>query len=215
MKKTIIFILLSIYGQLVFADISPEVRQLQDEWAQIKYKTPAKEQEQKYKNLIGEAEQLVAKNPKDADALIWEGIIRSTYAGVEGGLGALGDVKKAKKLFEKSIKLDPDALDGSAYTSLGSLYYLVPGWPLGFGDNKKAEEMLKMGLQHNPDGIDPNYFYGDYLKTIKNYTEALAALQKALQAPGRPGREVADEGRRTEIQADITEIKKLVDKKGT
>ena len=53
---------------------------------------------------------------------------------------------QAKKLFERAIKLDPAAMDGSAYTSLGSLYYQVPGWPVGFGDDDKAKEMLLKGL---------------------------------------------------------------------
>jgi hypothetical protein len=58
------------------------------------------------------------------------------------------------------MAIDPRALQGSAYTSLGSLYYQVPGWPIGFGDDKRAEAMLLKALEINPDGIDPNYFYG-------------------------------------------------------
>ena len=38
------------------------------------------------------------------------------------------------------MAIDPKALDGSAYASLGSLFYQVPGWPIGFGDDKKAAE---------------------------------------------------------------------------
>jgi hypothetical protein len=47
-------------------------------------------------------------------------------------------VKQARKDFEAAIALDKTALAGSAYTSLGSLYYQVPSWPPGFGSNKKA-----------------------------------------------------------------------------
>ena len=75
----------------------------------------------------------------------------------EGGLGALGLVKQAKASLEQALAIDPQALAGSAYTSLGSLYYQVTGWPLGFGDDDKAEAMLKQSLAINPDGIDPNY----------------------------------------------------------
>ena len=138
---------------------------------------------------------------------MWEGIIRSTYAGVKGGLGALSEVKKAKQEFERAIEIDPAAMNGSAYTSLGSLYYQVPGWPLGFGDDKKAREMLEKGLEINPRGIDSNFFYGDYLKSMKEYKAALVVFEKALQAPPRPGRELADEGRKHEIETAIQEIK--------
>ena len=47
-------------------------------------------------------------------------------------------------------------LDGSAYNSLGVLYYKVPGWPVGFGDKAKARELLQKALAINPKGIDAN-----------------------------------------------------------
>jgi len=97
-------------------------------------------------------------------------------------------------------------LGGSAYTSLGSLYYQVPGWPIGFGDDKKAQEYLKKALAVNPDGIDANYFYGDYLFRKGEYAEAARWLNKAMQAPPRPGRKVADEGRRREIDELLDKI---------
>ena len=48
-------------------------------------------------------------------------------------------------------------------TSLGTLYYKVPGWPIGFGSDKKAREYLAKALDLNPTGIDPNYFMGEFL----------------------------------------------------
>jgi len=105
------------------------------------------------------------------------------------------------------LAIDPKALDGSAYTSLGSLFYQVPGWPIGFGDDKKALEFLQKGLALNPDGIDPNYFYGDYLFRTGNYTEAEQALRKALQAPPREGRQLADEGRRKEVTELLEKVR--------
>lgn len=174
---------------------------LQHRWAAIKYQTPEKEQEQNFKQLVEAAATVTGNNPDSPEALIWEGIIRATYAGTRGGLGALGEVKQARKLFERAIELDPAALEGSAYTSLGSLYYQVPGFPLGFGNDEKAGEMLKQGLKLNPDGIDANYFYGDYLIRQHRYAEALQALEKALKAPPRPNRPLADSGRKAEVEA--------------
>lgn len=189
------------------ADFS-DIQKLQARWAEIKYQLPQAEQEKAFESLVGEAENLRNSNPNNPDYLIWEGIIRSTYAGAKGGLGALEQVKQAKKLFEKSISIAPDALAGSAYTSLGSLYYQVPGWPVGFGDDKKAGEMLLKGLSYNPDGIDSNYWYGDYLLDQKQYQKAVVVFEKALQAPARPGRESADAGRKLEAQKALAEAKK-------
>lgn len=190
-----------------YADEAADIQKLQTRWAEIKYQTPEAEQEKAFVTLVAEAEQLRAVNTR-APYLIWEAIIRSTYAGAKGGLGALDQVKQAKKLLEQAIKIDPTAMNGSAYTSLGSLYYQVPGWPVGFGDDKKAKELLLKGLSYNPDGIDSNYFYGDYLLDQKDYQKAVIAFEKALKAAPRPGRESADAGRKGEIEAAMAKAKK-------
>jgi tetratricopeptide (TPR) repeat protein len=113
-----------------------------------------------------------------------------------------------KQQAERYHALDDKALKGSAYTSLGALYFKVPGWPIGFGDKARAEELLKKALAINPTGIDSNYFYADYLAERERYAESLRHLDAALKAPARPGREVADSGRRQEIQALIAKVKK-------
>lgn len=183
-----------------------DVARLQRGWEQIKYQTPAAVQEQQFRQLLGEAEQVAARNPGSADVLIWYAIVESTYAGAKGGLGALKHAKNARQTLERAIAIDPGALSGSGYTSLGSLYYQVPGWPIGFGDDKKAEEFLKKGLAANPDGIDPNFFYGDYLFRKGDLDNAERYLRKALQAPPRQGRKAADEGRRGEIAQLLEKI---------
>jgi len=94
---------------------------------------------------------------------------------------------------------------------LGALYDRVPGWPIGFGDSDKAETMLRKALQINPTGIDSNYFWADHLYRQKRYAEAIAALEKARQAPPRPGREQADRGRRGDIDALLNAIRSKQD----
>ena len=183
-----------------------QLQNLQDRWAEINYQLPKEQRENAFASLSKQAQQAVAAEPNAAELQIWNGIILSTYAGAKGGLGALGLVKEAKASLEQGLALDPKALSGSAYTSLGSLYYQVPGWPVGFGDDEKAEVMLKQALAINPDGIDPNYFYGDYLARAKRFEEAKAALEKALQAPPRPNRQSADVGRKQEIQVLLNKV---------
>ncbi len=72
------------------------------------------------------------------------------------------------------------ALQGSAYTSLGALYYQVPGWPIAFGNDKKARQLLDKAILVNPGGLDSNYFYGDFLVHEKQYERASVVLNKAL-----------------------------------
>lgn len=189
------------------ADLSPEVSALRDRWAEVNYQVPKDQREDAFEALAEQAAKVKSEAPKDASALIWEGIVLSSYAGAKGGLGALSLTKQARADFEQAIELDAQALDGSALTSLGVLYYQVPGWPIGFGDEDKARDLLSQGLKANPDGIDANYFYADFLREQGDWQGAEAALQKALAAPARPGREVADQGRRDEINALLAEVR--------
>ena len=181
--------------------VEEDVVQLQHDWEVIRYQTPASEREKRFEALATRAHQIAEAQPQRAEPLVWEGIIVSSWAGEKGGLGALGLVKRAKAIYESAIQLDGKALDGSAYNSLGVLYYKVPGWPLGFGDKKRAKELLEQALALNPRGIDPNFFYGEYLLETGHAAEAVTYLERALQAPARPGRQVADTGRREEARA--------------
>jgi tetratricopeptide (TPR) repeat protein len=208
MKRILVTIILAA-GCLpaAHAAVDDDVRSLQTEWAQIKYVAPAADQEKSFEKLTQAAAALRERYPTRAEPAIWYGIIAGSYAGAKGGLGALSLAKEAKKAFEDALAIDRNALDGSAYTSLGSLYYMVPGWPVGFGDDKKALEMLEAGLALNPAGIDANFFMGDYLFRKGDYAGARAALTKALAAPPRPGRAVADEGGGQEIEARLVKVR--------
>lgn len=184
------------------------IRPIQDEWARVKYQVPEKQQEERYRALADQAHSLVQGNPGKAEILIWEAIALSSEAGAKGGLGALSLAKQARERLEQAIQLDDKALKGSAYTSLGTLYYKVPGWPIGFGDKAKAENYLKKALSINPDGIDPNFFYAEFLAERDRHKEALPYAEAALKAAPRPGRELADGGRRREVQALLAGIRK-------
>ncbi len=138
---------------------SQRLSDLQQRWAQIQYQMPKDTRADAFEKLAGDAATFVHQYPGTPEPLIWEGIINSSWAGATGGLGALGKVKAAKASLEQAMKLDPNALQGSAYTSLGTLYDQVPGWPIGFGDAEMADKMLRKALQINPNGIDSNYFW--------------------------------------------------------
>lgn len=184
------------------------IRPIQDQWAEIRYRTPEKQQADQYQALAQKSRQVVDSHPGMAEALIWQGIVISSEAGVRSGLGALSLAKDARQSFEEALKINDKALGGSAYTSLATLYARVPGWPIGFGDKVRAEELFRKSLAINPDGIDPNFFYGEYLAERQRPTEARQYLETALKAPARPGRELADNGRRQEIKSLLATLEK-------
>ena len=190
------------------AGVDDDVRGLQQQWEQIKYRKPQAEQEKAFAALAQTAAAVRGRYADRAEPEIWYGIIVASHAGAKGGFGALSLAKDAKQALEHALSIDPKALSGSAYTSLGSLYYQVPGWPIGFGDAEKARMLLQKALAINPQGMDPNFFYGDFLLRQKDYGGAIAALEKARAAPSRPDRPLADEGRRREIEVLIGEARK-------
>jgi tetratricopeptide (TPR) repeat protein len=194
------------------ADPAAEITQLQERWAEVNYQLEGKTQLTAFETLVEEADRIAAGNPDSAAALIWSGIIKSSYAGAKGGLGAMKLAKASRADLERAMQIDPAALQGSAYTSLGTLYFKVPGWPVGFGDEEKAEELLLKALALNPDGIDPNYFYGDVLAGQKRYAEAEKALLKAEAAPPRPDRPLADAGRHREIKLALLKVQEKLHK---
>lgn len=176
-------------------------------WAKVSYRTPEAEKEAAFRPLIAQAQQLSQAFPGRAEPLIWQAIVLASAAKAEGGLGALSKAKEARDLLLAAEKINPTALNGSVYNSLGSLYAKVPGWPIGFGDKKKAAEYLDKALAINPNGIDPHYFYADLLADQGEYAKAADHLKRALAAPARPGREDADAGRRQEVMHLLDTLK--------
>ena len=194
------------------ASLATELSDLQHGWDRASYQTPdSADKERQLEALAARSEQLTRKYPGRAEPLVWEGIVLSSYARAKGGLGALSLAKKSRDLLLEAAKIDPAALQGSAYTSLGALYYKVPGWPIGFGDHDKATDYLQKALALNPDGMDPNYFFGELLYEEGNYARSLEHLQKALAAPARQDRPLADAGRKDEINVLVAKVRGKID----
>jgi tetratricopeptide (TPR) repeat protein len=205
-KKLLISLFCLIFSQAAYsATMMEEISSIQKQWALTKYRTDDSLKSDEYEKLMAQADALIQRYPDKAEPLIWSAIVYSSYAGAVGGIKsvtkALPAVKNSRDLLLKAEQIDINALGGSVMTSLGALYYQVPGWPLGFGDKKKAREYLEKAVKISQNGLDANYFYGDFLVDRKEYTKAVAVLERALAAPTLDQRPVADRGRRDEIEA--------------
>ena len=187
-------------------DFDDTLHDIQHRWAETNYKETGGAQKKAFEALLEDARDFAAANPGRPEALVWQGIVASTYAGVKGPFGAMSLAKEAREVLMQAEALDPTVLDGSVYTSLGTLYSKVPGGLIGFGDEDLARDYLEKAVQQNPDGIDPNYFYGEFLLEQKEYEAAKSALLKAKNAPHRPDRPLADEGRQREVAALLEEV---------
>jgi tetratricopeptide (TPR) repeat protein len=191
--------------------MAAELQRIEAEWARITYQvTNSDDQDKQMRALAAEAAAVAARYPGRAEPLIWQGIVASSEAKYAGAFGALGFAKQARDFFEQAGRIDYRAVDGAVPTSLGALYYLVPGFPLGFGDNGKARQYLEQGVQISPNGLDSNFFYGDFLFSQGEYGKASIVLKHALSTPSDPQRPVWDAGRRAEIRALLAKVDKKI-----
>lgn len=208
--KTIVtacYLVLSIASPSAIAsDLMSQVHDLQVGWAKANYQLKDDAQTDAFETLIKQGQATTTEYADAAESWIWLGIIQSTYAGKAGPFSAMGYAKDAKASLEKAIEINPEALHGSAYTSLGILYAKVPGWPIGFGDDDEAAKLLEKAIKINPDGIDSNYFYADFLAEQDHYKKAKQHLLKAQAAPARPSRPIADKGRQLEIKKLLSKV---------
>lgn len=206
--KDLIFVLAAgfscaaLWPSLARADTNADaaIAGVAHEWAGASYATPDDRKVAAYEDALAAAERAVQQYPARAEPKVWEAIVLASLAHAQGGIGALGKAKRSRDLLLEAEKIDANAMDGSIYATLGSLYGKVPGWPIGFGDRKKAREYLDKAIAIDPSSIDSNYFYADFLVDQADYASAAQYLKRALAAPPRPGRNDADAGRRAEAQ---------------
>ena len=187
--------------------LSPEVRRLQTKWEAIKFGVPEGDDQTKQMNALGEdADAVAARLPGMPEALIWDGIITSERASMASAFSALGLAKRARDILEQVYKMAPAKLDAGATTSLGVLYYRVPGFPIGFGDKAKARQLLDQAVKLAPAGLDAWYFYGDFLYEQKEYPKAAEVFRHALSLPPHPDRPLWDKNRRLVIEERLASI---------
>jgi tetratricopeptide (TPR) repeat protein len=177
------------------------------QWAKANYETPDSNKGAAFDTVVASARQVASTYPNRAEPIVWEAIALSSAAKAQGGFGALRKAREARDLLLSAEAIDPTVINGAVYTSLGSLYANVPGWPIGFGDKKKARDYLEKAITLAPGDIDSNYFYADFLSTQGDYADAATYAQRALAAPPRAGREDADAGRRQEAQALLATLR--------
>lgn len=205
MKRTLV---LAAAAALVTAapaladDFSDGLAAIQNEWAAANYQTTDKAARgDAFAALVEHAGAFRSQYPARAEALAWEGIVLSTYAGEVSAMSAMKYAKAARAALEQAERIEATALAGGIYASLGALYSKVPGGFIGFGDDKVAAQYFEKALAVDGDNIDNNYFYGEFLLDQGDYARARGALERALAAPTMADRPVFDAGRRAEIRA--------------
>jgi len=213
-KLTIaVYLLLTcVYSGSISATEAEQLLSIQQKWAEANYELTDDAQINAFTKLSAHTALFVKSYPDSAKTHIWHGIVLASFAGAKGGLAALGLAKDAKSSLEQAINLDSNALNGSAYASLATLYSKVPGWPIGFGSDKKAQENFKQALALNEKGIDNNYLYAEFLYEKKQYNQAKTHLLTAQAAGVRDNRQKADQYRQHAISQLLAKVNKKLER---
>ncbi|MBS3952897.1 MAG: hypothetical protein KGZ88_08115 [Methylomicrobium sp.] len=191
--KTVIFVAFMLLSNTAHSNkLAAQIDYIESEWAKIYYSPTESDKALSYKTLLSKTRSLLKQNKEASDLLFWEAVLISSAAEHSAPLNALASIETARKLLLKAIEIDPNTMQGSAYVTLGSLYYQAPGWPISFGDKNKAEFFLKKALEINPYSLDANYFYADYLISQNKPIKAIQYLKKTLELPIRQNQSFAD-----------------------
>ncbi len=211
MNKTTIVAFLLLQSSIIFADcVTWSTHQIESEWAQIYYGYNSDLQKKNYPVLLEKVEQQLSECPRFAELTVWKAILIATNAAYETPFKALSSIRLAKNLLEQVIHQQPDVLEGAAFVTLGTLYYMTPGWPISFGNDNYAEKMLQKALEINPHSIDANYFYADYLLTEDRIGEAADYFKLAMSIPSRENQLYADEQLKLEAERALHNTQKRI-----
>lgn len=216
MRKFIFVVLLLLSTQCLAGNMEESLKNIEAEWASIYYSTPKNKQGPAYVQLLDKTTNLVQQYPNAAEPIFWQAVVKATYADHQDAFSALNAIHEARDLLIKAINIDPETMSGSAYVTLGTLYYMVPKWPISFGDDDAAKQMLETALKINPDGIDANYFYGEFLMLHNKPNDAAIYFEKATAAPVRSDQIYADNQLKAEAKLALknTQKRKISGEKG-
>ncbi|MDD5271522.1 MAG: TRAP transporter TatT component family protein [Methylovulum sp.] len=191
-KQTLWALVLLAVSQVHADPLGDALNGLEADWAKIYYAVPESQQGPAYAQLLARAVKVCQQYPKAAGALFWQAVIKASYADHQDPISALSAVNEVRDLLNKVLAMDPNTMGGSAYVVLGTLYHLVPGWPIAFGDDDKAEQMFQTALKISPNGIDSNFYYAQFLLDKGDKAQALKYFARASAAPVRPEQVFAD-----------------------
>ncbi|MEQ1620878.1 MAG: hypothetical protein ABL919_05685 [Methylococcales bacterium] len=199
--KSILFVVFLLLSSSCYAESYDDaLNQIETEWANIYYNTPKNQQAKAYSHLLSKVSGLIKQYPAAAEPLYWQASIKASQAAHLDPFTTLSAINDARDLLVKVININPVAMNGSALVTLGTLYYMVPKWPIAFGDDEEAKKLLETALSINPNGIDSNYFYGEYLLQHNDLKSAGQYFEKAIAAPTRIEQAFADDKLKTEAK---------------
>jgi tetratricopeptide (TPR) repeat protein len=157
-----------------------------------------------FERVVNRAANLAKQYPGRAEPIVWQGQSKAAQSAEER---SLGKAKDARKILEAAVAITPNAYAIEAYSTLGSMYANIPGFPISFGDKKKARECYQKALAINPSSIGANLGFANLLFKQDEYADVIKYATASLNGTPRPGREKADKAARTNAENLIAKAK--------
>jgi predicted Zn-dependent protease len=179
---------------------------VQQAWAEVKYDRGVDPQRLAAAEAVERQAAALAAREPGPESRLWLANALCLTAEVLHSARSLAKVRAARDVLLSAEREAPERADVLAL--LGSIYYEMPGWPIGFGDRKTAEGYLRRALVLDPAGRDANFFMGDYLLQAGRAAEAVPYLERGLAAAGDAT--LADRGRRGEIAEALAKARAKV-----
>ena len=166
---------------------------------------PQKERKAYLEAGIAAGRAAVAAQPNRPEGHFWiaanMGALAESF-GLRQGLKYRGEIRDELMIV---LKLDAGFQQGSADRALGRWYFKVPGF---FGGSKrKAEEHLRRSLTYNPNSTASRFFLAETLLDLDRKAEAMAELQRVLDAPFDPDWAPEDKEFKAQAQRLLTTLR--------
>jgi tetratricopeptide (TPR) repeat protein len=201
-------LLLAIASTSAFAtttDLDLELAALARESDVAKFETTDGDPRLKaFEALQQHAVKVTKQYPGRAEPVIWEAWAIIEQSVVLKNFRTLGLLKQSRNKLEAALAIDPNNSD--ANSTLGSLYFNVPIWPLSFGDKKKGRALHQKALAVDPMSSWKNLDYAKCLLKDEDYSGAVKYATITLHAPKRPGSK-RDASENTEAEELIAKAK--------
>ena len=187
------------------ADLDQELAALARERDAAQYGTATDEARFKgFEAMSTHAAALAKQHPRRPEPLVFEAWALIDQSSVHKNFSSLGLLKQARQKLEAALALEPN--NAAANSTLGSLYFNVPRFPLSFGDKKKGRAYSKKALAIEPTSGWMNLDYAKCLLKDEDYLGAIKHATVTLQAPMHPGSK-RDTNSRAEAEAVIVQAK--------
>ena len=170
--------------------------------------------------VVRYARQAVELKPDHAAGHHWVGVGLAMAGVSKGIMNSLQLVPAVRQAFETSAELDPTYLFASAYTQLGRMYAVLPGFPVSIGSRRQALDYLARARELAPDESLPLLYLADLYWQSKKPELALEAIEELLtMEPDNPYqffshtmssrkalemRELIESGQSRDLRYDVT-----------